>query len=123
MACKAYRDYAKDVRGVKYPEILAPKSAHAAFDKAGSYLGVRLRHIQLDEETWSVDIKAMERAISRNTIMVILFRLFLSVVFFFLFLCYVQVWVCKKKVTKGLTYMFICRREYLRARESRLQRI
>lgn len=33
MAVKAYRDYAINVRGIKKPEILAPVSAHAAFDK------------------------------------------------------------------------------------------
>lgn len=33
MACKAYRDYAINVRGIKNPEILVPVSAHAAFDK------------------------------------------------------------------------------------------
>ena len=36
MACKAYRDYAVKVKGIKNPIILAPITAHAAFDK-GNY--------------------------------------------------------------------------------------
>lgn len=33
MACKAYRNYAMEVKGIKKPEILVPVTAHAAFDK------------------------------------------------------------------------------------------
>ena len=33
MACKAYRDYAMKVKGIKKPIILVPVTAHAAFDK------------------------------------------------------------------------------------------
>ncbi|KAM4636004.1 sphingosine-1-phosphate lyase 1 [Discoglossus pictus] len=70
MACKAYRDMAFE-RGVKYPEILAPESAHAAFDKAAHYFGMRLVHIPLDKKTMQVDVKAMRRAISKNTAMLV----------------------------------------------------
>lgn len=70
MACKAYRDMAHE-RGVKYPEILAPVSVHAAFDKAAHYFGMKLVHIPLDEKTMKVDVKAMKRAISRNTAMLV----------------------------------------------------
>ena len=34
LAIKAYRDYARQVKGIKYPEIVCPTSAHAAFVKA-----------------------------------------------------------------------------------------
>lgn len=37
MACKAYRDYAINVKGIKKPEMLVPVSAHAAFDKGIIY--------------------------------------------------------------------------------------
>ncbi len=70
MACKAYRDYGRQVRGIRYPEIVVPQTAHAAFDKAGSYLGIRVKHITVDEHSKCVNIKAMEHAISRNTVMV-----------------------------------------------------
>ncbi|XP_017279775.1 sphingosine-1-phosphate lyase 1 isoform X2 [Kryptolebias marmoratus] len=70
MACKAYRDMAYE-RKVKYPEILAPVSVHAAFDKAAHYFGMRLVHIPLDKKTMKVDVKAMRRAISKNTAMLV----------------------------------------------------
>ncbi|XP_053477481.1 sphingosine-1-phosphate lyase 1 isoform X2 [Ictalurus furcatus] len=70
MACKAYRDLAYE-RGIKYPEIIAPISAHAAFDKAAHYFGMKLIHIPLDKKTMKVDVKAMKRAISKNTAMLV----------------------------------------------------
>ncbi|XP_037127207.1 sphingosine-1-phosphate lyase 1 isoform X2 [Syngnathus acus] len=70
MACKAYRDMAYE-RGVKYPEILAPISVHAAFDKAAHYFGMKLVHIPLNSKTMQVDVKAMKRAINKNTAMLV----------------------------------------------------
>lgn len=70
MACKAYRDYAREERGIKRPEIIVPVTAHAAFDKAAHYLGIKIKHIPVNEDT-TVDIAAMKRAISRNTCVVI----------------------------------------------------
>ncbi|KAJ8412806.1 hypothetical protein AAFF_G00117570 [Aldrovandia affinis] len=70
MACKAYRDMAYE-RGVKHPEILAPVSVHAAFDKAAHYFGMKLVHIPLVKKTMKVDVKAMRRAISKNTAMLV----------------------------------------------------
>ncbi|XP_077469697.1 sphingosine-1-phosphate lyase 1 isoform X2 [Stigmatopora argus] len=70
MACKAYRDMAYE-RGVKYPEILAPVSVHAAFDKAAHYFGMKLVHVPLNKSTMQVDVKAMKRAINKNTAMLV----------------------------------------------------
>ncbi|XP_051507943.1 sphingosine-1-phosphate lyase 1-like isoform X2 [Myxocyprinus asiaticus] len=70
MACKAYRDMAHE-RGIKHPEIIAPVSVHAAFDKAAHYFGMKLIHIPLDKMTMKVDVKAMRRAISKNTAMLV----------------------------------------------------
>ncbi|KAG9485221.1 hypothetical protein GDO78_008354 [Eleutherodactylus coqui] len=70
MACKAYRDLANE-RGIKYPEIIAPVSVHAAFDKAAHYFGMKMVHIPLEKKTMRVDVKAMRRAISKNTAMLV----------------------------------------------------
>lgn len=70
MACKAYRDMAYE-RGVKHPEIIAPVSVHAAFDKAAHYFGMKLVHVPLDKKTMKVDVKAMRRAICKNTAMLV----------------------------------------------------
>jgi len=70
MACKAYRDYARTERGVYHPEIVIPVTAHPAFEKAAAYFGLRVKRVPINPDTTAVDIRAMRRAISRNTCMV-----------------------------------------------------
>lgn len=69
MACKAYRDLALD-NGIKSPEIVAPQSAHAAFDKAANYFGMKITRVPLNK-MMEVDVRAMRRAISKNTAMLV----------------------------------------------------
>ncbi|RZB39694.1 sphingosine-1-phosphate lyase [Asbolus verrucosus] len=71
MACKAYRDYAREIRGVRRPEIVIPATAHSAFDKAAQYFQLRVRSIPIDPHTTKVDVKAMKRAINSNTVMLV----------------------------------------------------
>ena len=88
LAVKAYRDYARNVKGIRNPEILMPASGHAAFDKASQlyrfyllqiieniYLilvsaRMRLVRVPVDPKTHKADVKAMEKAINKNTCMV-----------------------------------------------------
>ncbi|KAM9618848.1 sphingosine-1-phosphate lyase 1 isoform 5-T6 [Trichechus inunguis] len=69
MACKAYRDLAFE-KGIKTPEIVAPQSAHAAFDKAANYFGMKIVRVPLNK-MMEVNVRAMRRAISRNTAMLV----------------------------------------------------
>lgn len=71
LACKAYRDYARNVRGIKHPEILMPASGHAAFDKASQLYRMRLVRVPVDPKTHKADVKAMEKAINKNTCMLL----------------------------------------------------
>lgn len=70
LACKAYRDFGREVNGIEHPNMVVPVTAHSAFDKAGQYLGITVKTVKLDPVTYKVDLKAMERAINKNTIMV-----------------------------------------------------
>jgi sphinganine-1-phosphate aldolase len=70
MAVKAYRDYGREVNGIDRPNIVMPTTAHTAFDKAAKYLGITVKTVKIDPVTYKVDLKAMERAINKNTIMV-----------------------------------------------------
>jgi sphinganine-1-phosphate aldolase len=70
MAVKAYRDYGREVNGIDRPNIVIPTTAHTAFDKAAKYLGITVKTVRVDTVTYKVDLKAMERAINKNTIMV-----------------------------------------------------
>lgn len=70
MACKAYRDFGRNERGIKKGVIIVPRSAHPAFDKGASYFGIKIVHIDLIPSTMTVDLKKMEKAITKNTLMV-----------------------------------------------------
>lgn len=67
LAVKAYRDYARERRGVTRPELVVPASAHPAFDKAAQLLGIRLVRVPLGSD-YRADAAAMRRAVRRNTI-------------------------------------------------------
>ena len=71
MAVKAYRDWARDSRGIRRPEMVVPITAHVAFNKAAEYLGVTLIPVAVDQDTKQVELKSIWRACNRNTIMVL----------------------------------------------------
>ncbi|XP_053976803.1 sphingosine-1-phosphate lyase [Hylaeus volcanicus] len=71
LACKTYRDYARSVKGIKHPEMVMPVTAHSAFDKAAQYLKIRIRLVPVNPHSYTVSIKQMEKAITRNTIMLV----------------------------------------------------
>ncbi|KAH8375338.1 hypothetical protein KR200_009755 [Drosophila serrata] len=71
MAMKAYRDYAREHKGITRPNIVVPKTVHAAFDKGGQYFNIHVRSVDVDPETYEVDIKKFKRAINRNTILLV----------------------------------------------------
>ncbi|XP_032670951.1 sphingosine-1-phosphate lyase isoform X2 [Odontomachus brunneus] len=71
LACKAYRDYARAVKGIKHPEIVMPVTAHSSFDKAAQYFNLKIRSIPVNDNSYTVCIKSMKKAITRNTIMLV----------------------------------------------------
>lgn len=58
-------------RGILHPEILVPVTAHAAFDKAAMLLNIGIKHVPLVESSCTVDINAMRKMITKNTVMVL----------------------------------------------------
>ncbi|KAI8144329.1 sphingosine-1-phosphate lyase [Fennellomyces sp. T-0311] len=70
MACKAYRDMYKDLKGIQYPEMVVPETIHAAFMKASGYFNIKLILIPVDPVTCQVNLKKMARAITSNTILI-----------------------------------------------------
>ncbi|XP_061387424.1 sphingosine-1-phosphate lyase [Musca vetustissima] len=69
MACKAYRDYAREHKGITQPNMVVPKTIHAAFDKAGQYFNIHVNYVDVDPKTFEVDMRAFKKAINKNTIM------------------------------------------------------
>ena len=68
MAMKAYRDWARAEKGIRVPEIIMPHTAHPAFDKAGSYFGIKMVHIPVSEPDFRVDPATVEKNINENTV-------------------------------------------------------
>ncbi|XP_011184271.1 sphingosine-1-phosphate lyase [Zeugodacus cucurbitae] len=71
MACKAYRDYARETRNVQRPNMIVPKTVHAAFDKAAQYFKIHIIYVDVDPKSLEVDVEAVKRAINSNTILLV----------------------------------------------------
>ncbi len=70
LSMKAYRDRAREERGIRKPEMIAPVTAHAAFDKASQYFNIRLIKVPVDAG-FRADVRAVKKAIGRRTIAII----------------------------------------------------
>jgi glutamate/tyrosine decarboxylase-like PLP-dependent enzyme len=70
VAVKAYRDWAEATKGITNPEMVLPVTAHAAFDKAAAYFGVRQVRVPLGDDL-RADPEAMESAITSDTILMV----------------------------------------------------
>jgi sphinganine-1-phosphate aldolase len=70
MACLSARTKAYVERSVSEPEMIVPVTAHAAFDKAGHYFGITVHHVAVDPVTLKVDLKAVNRLVNYNTVLV-----------------------------------------------------
>lgn len=72
LAMKAYRDQAGGLRAFRRgnPEVVAPVTAHAAFDKAAHYFGIKLIRVPVNEG-YRADPAAMREAISRRTVAIV----------------------------------------------------
>jgi sphinganine-1-phosphate aldolase len=70
LAAKAHRDYYRSKHGITQPEIVACVSAHAAIEKACELLSIKLIQVPMDPQTFKCDVRAVEWAISPNTVMI-----------------------------------------------------
>ena len=70
LAMKTYRDRARAERGIRRPEMVVPITAHAAFDKAAQYFGIKMVRIPVDRN-YRADIRAAAKAITRRTVVVV----------------------------------------------------
>ncbi len=70
LAMKTYRDRAFEERGIEFPEMIVPVTAHAAFDKAAQYFGIRKRVVPMEAD-YRARVSSVKRAINRNTIAIV----------------------------------------------------
>jgi len=70
LAMRAYRDHAVARRGIAIPEIVAPVTAHAAFDKASRYFGMPLIRVPVGAG-FAADLDAMAGAVTERTAVIV----------------------------------------------------
>lgn len=67
LAMRAYRDRGRVRDGIERARVVAPSTAHAAFDKAAQYFGIELVRVPVGDD-FRADVAAMEAAIDGNTV-------------------------------------------------------
>jgi sphinganine-1-phosphate aldolase len=70
LAMKAYRDEARARRGIEFGTIVAPASAHPAFDKAAHTLGMPMVRVPVDDDG-KANVKKMAAAITDTTVVMV----------------------------------------------------
>jgi sphinganine-1-phosphate aldolase len=63
----AYREKAREERGVTAPEMVVPSTAHPAFDKGAHYFGIKLIKVSVGPDLLA-DVNAMRARINHETI-------------------------------------------------------
>lgn len=72
LAVKAARDKARAEKPhIKEPEMVLPRTAHAAFHKAANYLNVKPVLVEIDPQTFKVRAQDMRKALTENTILLV----------------------------------------------------
>ncbi|MEZ5183573.1 MAG: pyridoxal-dependent decarboxylase [Acidimicrobiales bacterium] len=67
-AVLAFREVAREERGVTRPNFIKPETGHPAFDKACHLFGIEMRHVPVDPVTMQADVEAVRAAIDDQTI-------------------------------------------------------
>lgn len=70
LAMKSYRDRALEEKGITRPEMIFPVTAHAAFEKAAWYFGIKPIKIPIGAD-FKPDMSKLREAINGNTIVII----------------------------------------------------
>jgi sphinganine-1-phosphate aldolase len=70
LAVKAYRDRARDLKGITRPEMIVPSTVHAAFDKASQYFNVKMVRVPVGPDL-RADAAATKKAITGNTVLIV----------------------------------------------------
>ena len=69
-AVYAYREWAREERGVTEPQMIMPRTAHVALDKAGHYFGVEVLHAPVGPD-YRVDLDWVRDHLTDRTILLV----------------------------------------------------
>lgn len=67
LAMKTYRDWARAEKRITEPEVIAPETAHPAFDKAAHLFGIKLIRTPVGDD-FKAKLEPIQHALTRNTI-------------------------------------------------------
>lgn len=70
-AMLAYRDHARETKGITNPNVVKPETSHPAFDKGCHLFGIEVRNVPVDPETTTVNAELMAERIDDNTIAIV----------------------------------------------------
>jgi sphinganine-1-phosphate aldolase len=71
MACLSARTKGYRERGITEPEMIIPSTAHAAFQKASEYFGIKLHLAPCPAPSYTVSVPHVRRLINPNTILLV----------------------------------------------------
>lgn len=71
LAGLAAREYGKRKKGIAKPEVIAPITIHAGIEKACYYFGMKLHKVELDPDTYKVDLGRVKKLINSNTVLLV----------------------------------------------------
>ncbi|HUC37056.1 MAG TPA: aminotransferase class V-fold PLP-dependent enzyme [Acidimicrobiales bacterium] len=70
-AMLAYRERARNERGIVSPNVIKPETAHPAFDKACHLFGIELQSAPVDPASTQVDVDWVSSHIDENTVAIV----------------------------------------------------
>ncbi|MGK2929756.1 MAG: pyridoxal phosphate-dependent decarboxylase family protein, partial [Acidimicrobiales bacterium] len=70
-ALLAYRDHARQERGITNPNVVKPETSHPAFDKGCHLFGIEIRNVPVDPDTTVVRSEVVAEQIDDDTIAIV----------------------------------------------------
>ena len=70
LAMKTYRDWARAEKRITEPEVIAPETAHPAFDKVAHLFGIQLIRTPVGDD-FKAKLEPIQDALTRNTIAIV----------------------------------------------------
>lgn len=71
LACKTYRDWGFQKKGITKPNIVILESGHAAFNKAGDYFGIEIKTVPIDLDTGTAELTKIKQYVDWNTVCIV----------------------------------------------------
>ncbi|VVU95378.1 Pyridoxal-dependent decarboxylase conserved domain [seawater metagenome] len=71
LACKTYREWGFDEKGIDNPNIVLLESGHSAFKKAGHYFNIEIKTVPINYKTGTTTIENIIKYVDKNTVCIV----------------------------------------------------